>query len=185
MLSYLLPLDPSPGQVSPRRRGLVFRRSTPHAAIRIPMHPSTACRRPRRSRAGFTLIEIMVVIVVIAILATLVAPEVFKHVGGARESTARSQIEMLGAGLDAYRLHVGRYPTTQEGLQALRTAPAGAGARWRGPYLRKDIPQDPWGNPYVFRSPGDVNPTLYDLVSYGADGQPGGEGENADIKSWE
>lgn len=149
------------------------------------MQPSTARRRPRRRRAGFTLIEIMVVIVVIAILATLVAPEVFKHVGGARESTARSQIEMLGAALDAYRLHVGKYPTTQEGLQALRTAPAGAGTRWRGPYLRKDIPLDPWGNPYVFRSPGEVNPTLYDLVSYGADGQPGGEQENADIKSWE
>lgn len=168
--------------MSPR---LVFRRSTPHAAIRIQMQPSPACRRPRRRRAGFTLIEIMVVIVVIAILATLVAPEVFKHVGGARESTARSQIEMLGAGLDAYRLHVGKYPTTQEGLAALRTAPAGAGSRWRGPYLRKDVPLDPWGNPYVFRSPGEVNPTLYDLTSYGADGQPGGEGENADIKSWE
>jgi general secretion pathway protein G len=156
-----------------------------HAATLIQMHPHSPRSRPRRRRAGFTLIEIMVVIVVIAILATLVAPEVFKHVGGARESTARSQVEMLGAALDAYRLHVGKYPTTQEGLQALRQAPAGAGNRWRGPYLRKDVPLDPWGNPYVFRSPGEVNPTLYDLSSFGADGQPGGEGENADIKSWE
>lgn len=137
------------------------------------------------ARAGFTLIEILVVIAVIAVLATLVAPEVFKHLGSARESTARSQVEMLGAALDAYRLDLGRYPTTQEGLAALRQAPAGAGARWRGPYLRKEVPPDPWGNPYEFRSPGTVNPRNYDLLSLGADGKPGGEGEDADIRSWE
>lgn len=140
----------------------------------------------QRSRAGFTLIEIMVVIVVIAILATLVAPEVFRQVGSAKESTARSQIEMLGAALDAYRLDVGRYPSTQDGLAALNQAPAGAStSRWRGPYLRKQVPNDPWGNPYVFRSPGQVNPRLYDLLSHGEDGRPGGEGEAADITSWQ
>jgi general secretion pathway protein G len=187
VLSFLLSqlVTTVPVQFPPRRRGTRFHRAALHAATFIQMQPHSPRRRPRRRRAGFTLIEIMVVIVVIAILATLVAPEVFKHVGGARESTARSQVEMLGAALDAYRLHVGKYPTTQDGLQALRQAPAGAGTRWRGPYLRKDVPLDPWGNPYVFRSPGEVNPTLYDLQSYGADGQPGGEGENADIKSWE
>jgi general secretion pathway protein G len=149
--------------------------------------PSISARtRARiRARAGFTLIEILVVIAVIAVLATLVAPEVFRHLGSARESTAKSQIEMLGAALDAYRLDTGRYPTTEEGLAALRTAPAGAGARWRGPYLRKDIPADPWGNPYQFRSPGQVNPTGYDLLSLGADGRPDGQGEDADIRSWE
>ncbi|HEY0018309.1 MAG TPA: type II secretion system major pseudopilin GspG [Longimicrobium sp.] len=149
--------------------------------------PSISARtRARiRARAGFTLIEILVVIAVIAVLATLVAPEVFRHLGSARESTAKSQVEMLGAALDAYRLDVGRYPTTEEGLAALRTAPAGAGARWRGPYLRKDVPADPWGNPYQFRSPGQVNPTGYDLLSLGADGKPDGQGEDADIRSWE
>jgi general secretion pathway protein G len=149
--------------------------------------PSISARtRARiRARAGFTLIEILVVIAVIAVLATLVAPEVFRHLGSARESTAKSQVEMLGAALDAYRLDVGRYPTTEEGLAALRTAPAAAGARWRGPYLRKDVPADPWGNPYQFRSPGQVNPTGYDLLSLGADGKPDGQGEDADIRSWE
>lgn len=138
-----------------------------------------------RARAGFTLIEILVVIAVIAVLATLVAPEVFRHLGSARESTAKSQVEMLGAALDAYRLDVGRYPTSDEGLAALRQAPPTAGSRWRGPYLRKDVPADPWGNAYVFRSPGQQNPTGYDLLSHGADGKPGGEGENADVTSWE
>lgn len=137
-----------------------------------------------RSVRGFTLIEILVVIVVIAILATLVAPNVFQHVGAARETTARSQIEMLGGALDAYRLHTGRYPTTQEGLAALWTKPASAPATWRGPYLRKTVPLDPWGNAYEFVSPGEVNRDGYDLRSLGADGRRGGETENADIVSW-
>jgi general secretion pathway protein G len=135
---------------------------------------------------GFTLIEIVVVITVIAILATLVAPNVFRHVGTAQDATARAQIEMLGAALDGYRLDNGRYPTTQQGLEALRAAPS-ADPRprdWRGPYLRRDVPLDPWDNPYVYRSPGDANPNGFDLLSYGADGQPGGEGESADITSW-
>ena len=136
------------------------------------------------SRRGFTLIEILVVVVVIAILATLVAPNVFRHVGTARETTARSQIEMLGAALDAYRLHVGRYPSTQEGLGALWVRPASAPATWRGPYLRKQVPLDPWGSGYVYASPGDVNREGYDRLSLGADGRRGGEGEDADITSW-
>ena len=141
----------------------------------------------RRSINGFTLIEILVVIVVIAVLATLVAPNVFQHVGTAKDATARSQIEMLGAALDAYRLDNNAYPTSNQGLAALWREPQvdPSPRNWRGPYLRKNVPLDPWMNPYEYRSPGPESGTGYDLVSYGADGQPGGEGEEADIKSWE
>lgn len=137
-------------------------------------------------RLGFTLIEILVVIVVIAILATLVAPNIFQHVGAAKSATAKSQIEMLGTALDAYRLDNGHYPTTQQGLGALWQEPTvDAPTNWRGPYLRKPVPLDPWGAAYLYQSPGQVNPTGYDLQSYGADGKPGGTGEDADITSWQ
>lgn len=148
--------------------------------------PSASSRRPAaRVRRGFTLIEILVVIVVIAILATLVAPNIFKHVDDAKISTTRSQIEMIGSALDAYRLDSSRYPTTEEGLQALWTPPADAGGAARQPYMRKAVPVDPWGNAYIYLSPGEVNPQGYDLLSYGADGQPGGEGVDADLTSWQ
>jgi general secretion pathway protein G len=142
--------------------------------------------RPERERAGFTLIEILVVIAVLAMLAALVAPNVFQHVGAAKDATARSQIELLGAALDSYRLDNGRYPTTDQGLEALRVPPTiqPAPPNWRGPYLRKDVPLDPWGVPYIYLSPGEVNLNGYDLVSLGADGEVGGEGENADVVSW-
>ncbi len=141
---------------------------------------------PTGPRAGFTLIEILVVIAVLAMLAALVAPNVFQHLGTAKDSTARSQIELLGAALDAYRLDNGRYPTTDQGLEALWTPPTTQPlpANWRGPYLRKQVPLDPWGNPYIYISPGEINPGGYDLLSLGADGEPGGEGEDADIVSW-
>ncbi len=139
-----------------------------------------------RGRPGFTLIEIMVVIVVIAILATLVAPNIFQHVGAAKSATAKSQIEMLGTALDAYRLDNGHYPTTQQGLDALWQMPTiDPPTNWRGPYLRKPVPVDPWGVPYIYLAPGQVNPTGYDLLTYGADGKPGGTGEDADITSWQ
>src|SRR5437762_9171399 len=135
----------------------------------------------RHRRGGFTLIEILVVIVVIAILATLVAPNVFQHVGAAKSATAKSQIEMLGAALDAYRLDNGSYPNTQQGLDALWTRPTiDPPANWRGPYLRKPVPIDPWGRAYLYAFPGTQNPTGYDLISYGQDGKPGGTGEDAD-----
>jgi general secretion pathway protein G len=137
-----------------------------------------------RARRAFTLIEILVVVVVIAILATLVAPNVFQHIGSARETTARSQIEMLGAALDAFRIHTGRYPTTAEGLSSLWERPASAPMNWRGPYLRKTVPLDPWGNAYLYLSPGETNRQGYDLTSLGADGRRGGTGEDADINSW-
>lgn len=141
--------------------------------------------RSHRRRSGFTLIEILVVIVVIAILATLVAPNIFQHVGAAKSATAKSQIEMLGAALDAYRLDNGRYPSTEQGLNALWEKPTiDPPANWRAPYLRKPVPVDPWGRPYVFLFPGQVNTEGYDLLTYGQDGKPGGEGEDADILSW-
>ncbi len=148
------------------------------------MKPSKASRR-RTSVAGFTLIEILVVIVVIAILATLVAPNVFQHVGTAKATTAKSQIEMISSALDAYRLDTGAYPNTAQGLQALQELPTvDTPTNWRGPYLRKAVPLDPWGRPYVFVSPGEVNTKGFDLLSYGADGKLGGEGEDADVVSW-
>jgi general secretion pathway protein G len=149
---------------------------------------ASAClsiRRGRAARRGFTLIEILVVIVVIAILASLVAPNIFQHVGAAKSSTAKAQIEMLGAALDAYRLDNGTYPSTQQGLEALWTQPTiDPPSNWRGPYLRKAVPLDPWGRPYSYQFPGQQNPRGYDLLTYGLDGQPGGDGENADILSW-
>jgi general secretion pathway protein G len=140
-----------------------------------------------RPRVGFTLIELLVVIVVIGMLAALVAPNVFRHVGTSKEAAARSQIEMLGAALDAYRLDNDVYPTEAQGLAALRREPLAEPRprNWRGPYLRKEVPVDPWGRAYVYKSPGVANPTSYDLVSYGRDGKANGDGEDADIRSWE
>ncbi len=134
-------------------------------------------------RSGFTLIEVLVVIVVIAVLAALVAPNVFRHVGTAKDAAAKSQIEMMGAALDAYRLDNGRYPATEQGLEALWQEPEAEPrtSNWRGPYLRKTVPLDPWGHAYLYASPGLVNANGYDLVSLGADGAPGGEGDDADI----
>jgi len=139
----------------------------------------------RRRRDAFTLIEVLVVIIVIAILATLVGPSLFRNVGDARTATARTQIETFGTALDAYRLDNGTYPTTAQGLDALWQKPSiDPPANWRSPYLRKAVPKDPWGREYLYVAPGRVNPEGYDLLSYGADGKAGGEGENADILSW-
>lgn len=140
-----------------------------------------------RSRRGFTLLEILVVITVIAILAGLVSPMVFRNVSDAKVAAARTQIEGLGLALDTYYLHNDHYPSTAQGLSALVTQPAGdpPASNWRGPYLKKGVPADPWGNPYRYLSPGEVNRESYDLVSFGRDGKPGGSGEDADLTSWE
>lgn len=148
----------------------------------------SSLRRGRRAVIqGFTLIELLVVIAVIGVLATLVAPNVFAHLGGAKQSAARSQVEMLVAALDAYRLDTGAYPSSAEGLDVLWERPAAAreADAWRGPYLRKATPLDPWGNAYVYRFPAQEAPFGFDLLSYGADGEPGGEGEDADVRAWE
>ncbi len=134
-----------------------------------------------KDRQGFTLIELLVVMVILGLLAALVGPRLFGHVGQANWKAAKTQIEMMGQGLDAFRLDVGRYPSTQEGLAALMTNPGVEG--WNGPYLKKGIPNDPWKRPYIYQSPGEHGD--YDLSSNGADGSPGGEGENKDVASWE
>jgi general secretion pathway protein G len=141
-----------------------------------------------RRRSAFTLIEILVVIVVIAILATLVAPNIFQNVGTAKSATAKSQIEMLTTALDSYRLSTGTYPTTEQGLQALVERPTiDPPINWNGPYLRKAVPEDPWHRAYIYVYPGQQNPqgaANFDLISYGEDGLPGGLNEQGDILSW-
>lgn len=138
-----------------------------------------------RKTAGFTLVEILVVIIVIAVLATLVAPNVFRHVGRAKDSTARAQIEMLGSALEAYRLDNDAYPTTEQGLAALVKRPETTPVPrdWRGPYLKRDVPRDPWGGAYVYRSPAREDAAGYELLTLGRDGREGGEGENADVSA--
>jgi general secretion pathway protein G len=135
----------------------------------------------RNKRDGITLIELLVVMVIIALFATLVGQRVFRNVEKARQTTAKAQIGEFESVLDAFRLDVGRYPTTEEGLQALRVRP-GTLERWDGPYLRKDVPLDPWQRPYLYRCPGQHGD--FDLYSLGADGQDGGEGEAADVTNW-
>jgi general secretion pathway protein G len=147
---------------------------------------SGGARTAHQLRSGFTLIEIMVVIVVIAIIAAMVAPNVFKNVGEAKTTAARAQMNTLDAALDGYRLDNGRYPSTDQGLDALWEAPSSEPARnWKGPYIKKRVPLDPWNHPYIYIAPGDFNPTSYDLYSLGNDGVEGGEGEDADIYAWE
>ena len=139
-------------------------------------------RHIERAR-GFTLIELLVVLAILALLAGLVGPQVMKSLGESKSKTARLQIEDLGAALDLYRLDVGRYPSTTEGLSALVENP-GNTDRWNGPYLKKRlVPKDPWAYDYYYRSPGEHGG--YDLYSLGADNAEGGDGENRDVASWE
>ena len=140
-------------------------------------------RHDRGTRAGFTLLELLVVIIVLGLLAGLVAPQIFGRVGEAKVTTAQTQMALVGTALDSYRLDTGDYPTTEQGLQALRVRPTRepVSANWKGPYLRKEIPADPWGRPYQYRSPGSRNATSYDLATLGRDGKEGGTGEDADL----
>ncbi|WP_446811731.1 type II secretion system major pseudopilin GspG [Methylomonas sp. 2BW1-5-20] len=140
-------------------------------------------RHMLRRHRGFTLLELLVVLGIIAMLAGIVGPQVMKHMGASKTKAARVQIEDLAASLDMYKLDEGRYPTSQQGLTALVERPADA-KRWNGPYLRKDkIPQDPWNQDYHYVFPGQHG--KFDLFSFGADEKEGGEGEDQDINSWE
>ncbi len=138
-------------------------------------------RKVRRKESGFTFFEILVVVTIIGLLAALVGPRLWRRISGAKQTAAKAQIELFGTALDAFRLDTGRYPTTEEGLKALREMPSGVNG-WQGPYLPKEIPNDPWSRPYIYRCPGDHGE--YDITSYGADGVEGGEGENQDVVSW-
>ena len=137
---------------------------------------------PRRRERGLTLIELLVVLLILSLIAAFAVPRVMKYLGGARSDAATIQIERLGGVLDLYRLDVGRYPGTEDGLRALVEAPVEAG-RWNGPYLKKENSLiDPWGEPYQYLAPGAHGD--YDLFTLGADGRDGGDGEDADVTSW-
>jgi general secretion pathway protein G len=136
----------------------------------------------RSALRGFTLVELLVVLVILGLLAGLVGPRVINQLGGAKSKTAAVQIKELESAVDLFRLDVGRYPTEQEGLQVLVIQPAGV-IGWNGPYLRKGLPVDPWGNPYRYRFPGQN--LEVDIFSYGADNAPGGAGESSDIGNWQ
>jgi general secretion pathway protein G len=140
-----------------------------------------ASRSTHAASRGFTLLELLVVLVIIGLLAGIVAPQYFAQIGKSNAKVAKAQIESFGQALDQYRLDVGHYPTTEQGLASLRKLPQQE-TRWQGPYLKRDIPPDPWGHPYVYVRPGTHGD--YDLISLGADGQPGGEGEATDVTSW-
>jgi general secretion pathway protein G len=145
--------------------------------------PALRCRLfPARLRhAGFTLLELLVVLVILGLLAGYVAPKYFSQIGKSEVKTAKAQIDALEKALDQYRIDTGHYPTTEQGLAALNTKPADE-ARWEGPYLKKGVPSDPWGKPYQDRSPGEHGEL--DLFSFGRDGSPGGTGDGVDVNNW-
>ena len=134
----------------------------------------------QRKVLGFTLLELLVVIVIIGLLAAYVGPKYFAQLGKSEVTAAKAQIEALDRAVDTFRLDVGRFPANEEGLAALNTKPANAD-KWNGPYLKKDVPLDPWGHPYVYKIPG--NKGDFEILSYGKDGQPGGVGDDADISN--
>lgn len=141
----------------------------------------TANRATRRGEAGFTLVELLVMLAILALLAALIGPRVIGYIGSSKTQTSKIQIESLGAALQLYRIDNGRYPTTSEGLRALVERPSSAAA-WNGPYLAKrELPRDPWGRDYLYRSPGQAGD--FDIMSLGADNQKGGTGENADVSN--
>ncbi len=135
----------------------------------------------KSAQAGFTLLELLVVIVILGLLVSIVGPRYFGEVGKSKTKTAKAQIEALGKALDQYRLDIGHYPSTEQTLSALVAKPANE-SKWEGPYLSKALPADPWGRPYIYKSPGEHGD--YDLLSYGSDGQPGGAKELEDVVSW-
>lgn len=142
----------------------------------VPHRPRIAPRA-----LGFTLLELLVVMVIIGLLAGYVAPRYFAQVGKSEVKVARAQIDAFEKALETYRLDVGHYPTTEQGLDALIKAPAGV-TKWQGPYLKKVVPPDPWGKPYLYKQPGDHGD--FDILTLGRDGKSGGDAEDADIGNW-
>ena len=140
-----------------------------------------SCYSICKRHAGFTLLELLVVIVIIGLLAGYVGPKYFSQIGKSEVKVASAQIDGFGKALDHYRLDTGHYPSTSQGLSALMVKPANE-PKWDGQYLKKAVPPDPWGNEYQYRQPGEHGE--YDLYSYGKDGQTGGTGENADVTNW-
>ena len=138
--------------------------------------------RRKKNQAGITLIEMLVVVTIIALFAALVAPRMLGRADQAKRTAAHAQINSFMTALGAYKLDTGTFPTTEQGLQSLRERPAGL-TQWDGPYLPQEIPVDPWARPYVYKFPGEHGDEP-DIISYGADGQPGGDGFNADVVSW-
>ena len=145
------------------------------------MKTCTIARTASVAQTGFTLLELLVVVAIIGLLAGYVAPRYFSQLGKSEAGVARAQIDALEKSLDQYRLDTGRYPTTEQGLNALVVKPANE-PKWNGPYLRKGLPADPWGNAYLYKIPGQRSE--FDIVSYGKDGQPGGTGDAADIGNY-
>ena len=139
-------------------------------------------RQSQRRQGGFTLMEMLVVLAILGLLASLVGPAVLNQLGGAKSKTAAIQIKDLEQALEMYKLDVGRFPTTSQGLDALVKKPAGASG-WNGPYLKSSVPEDPWGGDYQYKYPGER--AEVDLFTYGADGNPGGEGEDSDVDNWD
>jgi general secretion pathway protein G len=145
------------------------------------MNRITRRRGPIPAQFGFTLLELLVVMVIIGVLASYVGPRYFSQVGKSETKAARAQMDAFDKALEQYRLDVGRFPSTEQGLGALYARPANE-LKWQGPYLKKPPPADPWGSPYQYKSPGEHGE--YDMVSFGKDRRLGGSGEEADIKSW-
>ena len=137
-----------------------------------------------RNSRGFSLLELLVVLLLLGAFAGIFAPKIFGQAEKAKQKAAKLEIDQIGQALDLYKLEIGRYPTTQEGLASLMTAPSGV-ANWNGPYLKRSaVPKDPWNNEYKFVSPGDQS-RPYDIISLGGDGKEGGDGDGKDITSWQ
>jgi len=177
--SQCLRSEPCPHPVRVRRAMSPPGRGTSPSCEELKMR-RTPRSLPLRHR-GFTLLELLVVMVIIGLLAGFVAPRYFAQVGKSQVKVTRAQLDALDKALDQFRLDVGRYPTSEEGLQVLVTAPSNV-AGWAGPYLKKGVPADPWGRPYLYQQPGTHGD--FDLYSYGRDGHAGGTGEDADITNW-
>ncbi|PKO25973.1 MAG: type II secretion system protein GspG [Betaproteobacteria bacterium HGW-Betaproteobacteria-8] len=143
---------------------------------------ATKFNAQKAAQRGFTLLELLVVMVIIGLLAGYVGPKYFAQIGKSETKTALAQIDALGKALDQYRLDTGYYPTSEQGLAALNSPPSGE-QKWKGPYLKKAVPNDPWGRPYLYKSPGEYGE--YDVWSLGKDGQVGGNDESADVLGWQ